>query len=106
MSHSDSKNKDKTVLVSMISGLFSVSMGKLFTHPIDTIKSKIQVSSGIDAKTGILQIAKSTYKSEGMGGLYKGLPVNIIGSIPGSVLYFGSYEFAKKKMLLGKTALE
>jgi len=97
-SNSDKKS-DKTVMITMISGLFSGSIAKLFTHPIDTVKAKIQVETG---KSKILNVFQTTMKNEGLRGLYKGLPVSIIGSMPASVLYFGSYEWAKKKLLTFK----
>lgn len=93
------KKSDKTVMITMISGLFSGSIAKLFTHPIDTVKAKIQVETG---KSKILNVFQTTMKNEGLRGLYKGLPVSIVGSMPASVLYFGSYEWAKKKLLTFK----
>jgi hypothetical protein len=98
-SNSDKKS-DKTVFITMVSGLFSGSVAKLFTHPIDTIKAKIQVETG--KTSGIMGVFKNTLKSEGVKGLYRGLPVSVIGSMPASVLYFGSYEWAKKKLLMFK----
>jgi len=94
------EKSDKTVYITMISGLFSGSIAKLFTHPIDTIKAKIQIDEGKGTK--ISNVFKNTIKAEGFRGLYKGLPVSIFGSMPASVLYFGSYEWAKKKLLLIK----
>ena len=44
-SNSDKKS-DKTVFITMVSSLFSGSVAKLFTHPIDTVKAKIQVVKG------------------------------------------------------------
>jgi hypothetical protein len=96
---SSNKKSDKTVMITMVSGLFSGSIAKLFTHPIDTVKAKIQVETG---KSKILNVFQNTLKNEGVKGLYKGLPVSVFGSMPASVLYFGSYEWAKKKLLMFK----
>jgi len=93
---SENKKSDKSVLISMLSGLFSISVAKLITHPMDTLKSKIQVDF---SNTKILNVYRSTIKSEGFKGLYSGLPVSVFGSLPASVLYFGSYEWAKKNLL-------
>jgi hypothetical protein len=94
------KKKDKTVQITMVSGLFSGSFAKLITHPLDTIKAKIQVHT--KSFESIRNISSATLKNEGIAGLYKGLPVAVIGSIPASVLYFGTYEFCKKHLLLFK----
>lgn len=96
------EHKDKTVLISMISGLFSGSYAKLITHPIDTVKAKIQVSTTLTQKPTILGTFTNTIKNEGIKGLYKGLPIAILGAMPACILYFGSYEFAKKRLLLFK----
>ena len=47
----------------------------------------------------IQSIVRDTLKAEGMGGLYRGFAVSIIGSIPAAGLYFGSYEFFKSNVL-------
>ncbi len=90
-------SKDKTVLVSMISGLFSSSIAKLITHPIDTLKARIQVETKASEK--ISNAFRSLIQKEGLSGLYRGINVSVLGSIPGGVLYFGSYEYAKKNLL-------
>jgi hypothetical protein len=38
-------------------------------------------------------------KNEGIAGIYKGLPTALIGGIPGAFLYFGAYEYWKRKTL-------
>jgi hypothetical protein len=104
MSHPTNENKkiDRTVVITMMSGLFAGSIAKFFTHPLDTIKAKIQVNSSVTNKARILDTFTHTLKTEGLKGLYRGLPVSVFGSMPASVLYFGSYEFAKKRLLLFK----
>lgn len=89
--------KDKTVLISMISGLLSGATAKLFIHPIDTIKAKVQVETKETQK--ISDAFKSTMKSEGIKGLYRGIGISVIGSLPACCLYFGTYEWAKKNLL-------
>lgn len=36
----------------------------------------------------------------GIKGLYQGIRIHVLGAIPGSVLYFTSYEYLKKQILL------
>jgi hypothetical protein len=105
MSHqsNSSQKYDKTVLISMISGLFAGSFAKLFTHPIDTIKAKLQVNTSINNIPTIREITSLTLKNEGIKGLYKGIPISVLGSMPACLLYFGSYEFAKKHLLLSQS---
>ena len=47
----------------------------------------------------IRDIARETIAKEGWVGLYRGFGINLVGSIPASALYFGSYEFFKQKTL-------
>ena len=89
--------KDKTVLISMISGLFSGSLAKMITHPIDTIKARVQVETKANEK--ISHAFKSLTQKEGIAGLYRGIGVSVLGSLPANVLYFGTYEFCKKHLL-------
>ena len=98
--YESSNHADKTVLVSMLSGLFAGAFAKLITHPIDTIKAKIQVNTDLEHRPTISSSLTKTLKSEKIAGLYRGLPVSVFGSMPASVLYFGSYEYAKKHLLL------
>jgi hypothetical protein len=91
------KHKDKTVLISMISGLFAGSISKLITHPMDTIKARVQVETG--GREKIVNCLKSVIAKEGIPGLYRGIGVSVFGSLPANVLYFGTYEFVKKKLL-------
>jgi len=90
-------NRDNTVLISMISGLFAGSFAKTITHPIDTLKARIQVETKANEK--ISHAFKSVVNKEGIVGLYRGIGIAVFGSIPASVLYFGSYEFSKKHLL-------
>ena len=93
-------NSDKTVIISMISGILAGALSKLIMHPLDTLKAIIQVDTNVTKRAKILETLKNQIKNEGAKSLYRGLPIAVLGSIPGSVLYFGSYEFAKKKLLL------
>jgi len=98
-----STDRDKSALVSAISGIFGSSAGKAFSHPIDTIKARLQVLPGSNLTRGegsiILNTAREVLKIDGIPGLYKGLPTALIGGIPAAFLYFGSYEFWKSHTL-------
>lgn len=89
---------------SSISGMIASSIGKSILHPIDTVKAKIQVQSAREIKVGesksiIIRVVRETIAKEGLGGLYKGFSINILGSIPAAALYFGGYELFKTNTL-------
>jgi len=48
-------------------------------------------------KFGILQTTKQLYKKEGINGFFRGVTVACIMGAPASCLFFGSYEYFKKK---------
>ena len=47
----------------------------------------------------MLDTAYRTIESETWRGLYRGLPISVIGGMPAVSLYFSSYEFFKKHTL-------
>lgn len=91
-----SDNETRQTIASSLAGMAASSFGKTLLHPIDTVKAKLQVR---DTKLSIAQTASETIKLEGLGGLYRGLPISLIGSLPATALYFGSYEFFKLQTL-------
>jgi len=99
-SMSSQKKSDNTVLISMISGILAGSFSKLIMHPVDTLKAIIQVDTSTKQRPTLIGTFNNIIKNDGALSLYRGLPIAVIGAIPGSVLYFGSYEYAKKKLLL------
>lgn len=84
-------------MASAIAGMFASSVGKTLLHPIDTVKAKLQVN--YIEKPSIQATIKTTIKNDGIFGLYRGLPICVIGGIPAAALYFGSYEFFKTHTL-------
>lgn len=101
-------NKNGFVWSSAISGSISNIITRLITHPMDSIKSKLQIQNS--SKFGsIKDVLYHTYKEEGLLGFYRGFNITIIGSIPATALFFGSYEYAKeylyKKKYINNKAL-
>ena len=47
----------------------------------------------------LVNMARETVATEGVGGLYRGFAICFYGSIPGAGLYYGSYEFFKRNSL-------
>lgn len=65
-------------------------------HPLDTCKARMQAppSFGYQA-TSVWQVFKTTFASEGLAGLYRGIGVVTVGGVPGACMYFTSYEVSK-----------
>lgn len=47
------------------------------------------------ARLGPIRVVRNTVTEEGLGGLYRGLTGMWTKEIPGSFIYFGSYECAR-----------
>lgn len=85
----------------LLSGLITGSIAKGITHPVDTIKARMQV---VRAKLnlsnlhhyGLIQTGRRLFQAEGLRGLYRGLGINVVAGAPASALYFYSYDQSKK----------
>jgi solute carrier family 25 (mitochondrial folate transporter), member 32 len=86
-------------VVNLASSSCAGAITRLFCHPIDTCKAKIQ---SVDSFRGIADVVQKTYKIEGIRGFYQGLGVAMIGGIPGVCLYISTYEWSKNKLLENK----
>merc|ERR1712055_1038472 len=69
------------------------------TYPTEYIKTQLQLDEKVGKYKGIVDCAKQTVKTNGVKGLYRGLPVLIYGSIPKSAVRFGGFEQFKKLMV-------
>ena len=91
--------------VNYISGALTGSVVRTFLHPLDTIKTKMQIfkvqsnSSSPHREGSISAVFVSTMRKEGVRGLYRGLGVNLFGGAPAAGMYYYSYEKFKEKIL-------
>jgi hypothetical protein len=86
----------RTLLASGLAGCIA----RLLLYPIDTIKTKVQVSSAsVNVKPGkSLRTALETVQKEGFIGIYRGLTFSILGTVPGFCTYMVVYRYAKKRL--------
>ncbi|MCJ1464761.1 S-adenosylmethionine transporter [Pseudocyphellaria aurata] len=66
----------------LIAGGIAGTTADFSLYPIDTLKTRLQSSSGF-------------YSSGGFRGIYAGVGSALIGAAPGAALFFVSYEFLK-----------
>lgn len=69
------------------------------TYPTEYVKTQLQLDEKVGKYKGIWDCTKQTVKANGVGGLYRGLPVLLYGSIPKSAVRFGGFEQFKKLMV-------
>lgn len=73
------------------SGLATICC-KTILQPFDTIKTVQQAST---KKLSLVAVARTILKEQGFGGLYKGLPVALLGSVPAMSMYWAVYQSSR-----------
>ena len=95
--------KPLTLKQLMIAGALSGIPTAIVTAPSERIKCVMQVQANLDkgmatANRSMMSFAKEIYKESGIRGIFKGTCATLLREIPGSALYFGSYEYSKKEL--------
>ncbi|KAI1828681.1 mitochondrial carrier domain-containing protein [Xylaria intraflava] len=88
-------------LYSMFAGGLGGTTGDVLMHSLDTVKTRQQGDPHVPPKYTTLRSSYYTiWRQEGIRrGLYGGLLPAVMGSFPGTMLFFGSYEWSKRHML-------
>ncbi len=70
-------------------------------HSIDTVKTRQQGDTRIPPKYPTLSSAYATIvRQEGIRrGLYSGVTPAFLGSFPGTIIFFGTYEYSKRHLI-------
>ena len=70
-------------------------------HSLDTVKTRQQGDPHLPPKYTSLSNSYATiFRQEGVRrGLYGGFGAMMIGSFPGTFMFFGTYEWCKRRML-------
>jgi hypothetical protein len=85
----------------MIAGGLGGTTGDLLMHSLDTVKTRQQGDPHIPPKyTNLLSSYSTILRQEGIRrGLYGGWVPAMLGSFPGTVIFFGTYEYSKRHMI-------
>jgi len=86
-------------LKGVIAGGITGGIEICITYPTEYVKTQLQLDEKVGKYKGILDCTKQTIKTNGIGGLYRGLPILLYGSIPKSAVRFGGFEQFKKLMV-------
>ncbi|KAL3909033.1 MAG: hypothetical protein SGPRY_009568, partial [Prymnesium sp.] len=70
------------------SGLATICC-KALLQPFDTLKTVQQAST---LKLGLLDTVKGVVSERGVAGLYRGLPIALVGSVPAMSTYWAAYH--------------
>ncbi|KAL9622802.1 MAG: hypothetical protein Q9160_002921 [Pyrenula sp. 1 TL-2023] len=85
----------------MLAGGIGGTSGDLLMHSLDTVKTRQQGDPHYPPKYGSMSSSYATiFRQEGLRrGLYGGVEAAMLGSFPGTVIFFGTYEWSKRNML-------
>lgn len=85
----------------MLSGGLGGTTGDMLMHSLDTVKTRQQGDPHMPPKyTSMGSTYNTIFRQEGFRrGLYGGVTPAFVGSFSGTVLFFGMYEWSKRKMV-------
>ncbi|KAJ5716001.1 uncharacterized protein N7483_013182 [Penicillium malachiteum] len=88
-------------LHAMFAGGIGGTCGDMLMHSLDTVKTRQQGDPHFPPKYSSMTSSYATiFRQEGiLRGLYGGVIPAFWGSFPGTVIFFGVYEFTKREML-------
>lgn len=88
-------------LKAMLAGGIGGTCGDMLMHSLDTVKTRQQGDPHFPPRyTSMTSSYATIYRQEGLlRGLYGGVTPALFGSFPGTLIFFGCYEFTKRKML-------
>lgn len=84
----------KFFLINMASGGLAGAGSLLIVYPLDYARTRLasDVGGGKKQFDGLIDCLTKTVKSSGIGGLYNGVGVSVVGIIPYRGVYFGLFD--------------
>ncbi|CAM6102012.1 unnamed protein product [Calypogeia fissa] len=70
----------------------------ILCFPLDTIRT-LMVAPGGDAMGGLVGCFRHLIRTEGVSGLYKGLPAAVVSMAPSGAVFYGVYDILKSAYL-------
>ena len=84
----------ESLLISLGCSSAGAVVARLVTHPLDTIKTRIQTSAG--SRRSIVHTFQRIQSQGGSRALYRGLPIALLVSVPALSLYLWVYDTSKQ----------
>eukprot|EP00128_Syssomonas_multiformis_P005983 Colp12_sorted_trinity150504_noHs@12573 len=92
------KQKAKSPLLHLLAGGSAGLIESLSCHPLDTIKTRMQLSRNVGKRAGPFSTGADIVRKEGGRALYKGLTAVVSGIVPKMAIRFSSFEWYKELM--------
>lgn len=95
MAPSTDKGSKKNPVMHLVAGGIAGVVESSCCHPLDTIKTRMQLRMKGGSKKGPIATAKRMVSNEGFFSLYKGLSAVMAGIVPKMAVRFTSFEAYK-----------
>lgn len=82
------------VLASAVSGCLS----RTVVHPLDTIRSRMMVSTSMSSEASFTNVASTLMRTDGIRGLYRGFGVSVVMQAPAISAFLTTYDWSKAKL--------
>eukprot|EP01063_Lacrimia_lanifica_P005406 TRINITY_DN13174_c0_g1_i1.p1 TRINITY_DN13174_c0_g1~~TRINITY_DN13174_c0_g1_i1.p1 ORF type:complete len:290 (+),score=105.30 TRINITY_DN13174_c0_g1_i1:50-919(+) len=101
----DIKEKEMNVLQRAVSGAVGGFIAQTFIYPMDVIRRRMQISKGPPPYTGIVNGIMTITRTEGLkNGLFRGLSLNYMKTVPNVALYLSLYDVFKHYLVQWSSA--
>lgn len=90
---------NQLAILNLLSGGVAGTLASCITNPIEVVKTQLQSTSASihgNVRGAPMAIANKILETEGISGLWRGLPPSLVGIIPARSIYFYMYERSKK----------
>lgn len=89
-----------SILHCILAGGFGGAIGDTSMHSLDTVKTRQQGAPNVMKYKNMLAAYRTIFVEEGIfRGLYGGYSAAMLGSFPSAAIFFGTYEFSKRKLI-------
>ncbi|KAM3161838.1 Mitochondrial magnesium exporter 1 [Lachancea thermotolerans] len=95
-----SSRENSAIWHCVIAGGLGGAIGDSVMHSLDTVKTRQQGAPNAPKYRNMVSAYKTLFVEEGIRrGLYGGYTAAMLGSFPSAAIFFGTYEFTKRKMI-------
>ena len=96
----DIKEQELPGWVRVSSGAVAGLLALTCVYPFDVIRRRMQTHQGGAKYPSVLAAFQTIYKHEGLkAGLYRGLSLNYMKTLPNVAIYMSLYDYVKKKLV-------
>jgi hypothetical protein len=82
--------------------MLAATIASVITFPFDLVRRRMQLKGSLAAPTvtfsSATDCAKQVFRNEGIRGLYRGVPLQVFRSAPGTALQLLTYDFVKGRL--------